>query len=409
MQDAPQQSPPDNPGWLASLQHDSWQAEILISGGGLLGVIAIYDSVGDVMEALLHGTTMTPNFVGLIGPPIALLAFVLAQAFILHLILRGYWIGLVGFNVVFPQGVNGEKLRFQGKFKSLIRNGSNTPYLARLDGLCSVIFAFSFLIILSITGFVLYIMFAGGVGLLLSEVTGLKVLRPITGIVAMTCGALVLIDFLSIGYLKRIRWLSPFYYPVHYFVSHITLWFLYRRLYYSIGTNIRPVYLTLAIAVQVLLYTLVEAAGDRIEGVSPIRAGEDHFMVLEDEIVRGNSLGFSFSHFPRLEEELFSEWEKSHKGATAESFDDIPSNDKVELISSLYIVTIDSARAENLAWIVTNRDVLGFVTTRLQYLADVRHLERGRHELGLRLRLKNSDYTNDSLAYLAKAYFLVDK
>jgi len=94
--DTSPQTPPENPGWLAKLQQESWQAEILISGGGFLGAVAMFDISGDVGEALLLGTTITPDVGFLIGPPIHLLAFLLAQAFLIHLILRGYWIGLSG-------------------------------------------------------------------------------------------------------------------------------------------------------------------------------------------------------------------------------------------------------------------------------------------------------------------------
>jgi len=226
----------------------------------------------------------------------------------------------------------------------------------------------------------------------------------------LSVGLLVFIDFLTLGYLKRVRLFAPFYYPVHYMVSLITLSFLYRRLYYSIISNVRPVYIIIGLAAQVLLFISLENIASRSpKGVSPFNSGKDGYLELEDDVITENSLRFSFSHFPSLEDELFSEWTKSHEGAKAESFSEIPAKDKLDLISSAYIITIDSVQQENLIWTNTYRDVLAFRTTRLIYIADVSYLPRGRHELAMKMRLKNKEYAFDSLGYYAKAYFLIDK
>ncbi|MCB9352189.1 MAG: hypothetical protein H6573_32540 [Lewinellaceae bacterium] len=48
---------------------------------------------------------------------------------------------------------------------------------------------------------------------------------------------LYFIDFITLGYLKRIRWLAPVYYPIYRFFSLITFARLYRPLYYNLIDN----------------------------------------------------------------------------------------------------------------------------------------------------------------------------
>ena len=50
-------------------------------------------------------------------------------------------------------------------------------------------------------------------------------------------GVLYFIDFLTLGYLKRIKWLSYIYLPFYRLLSFITLSFLYRPIYYNLIDN----------------------------------------------------------------------------------------------------------------------------------------------------------------------------
>ena len=68
---------------------------------------------------------------------------------ILHLLLRGYWIGLIGLHSAYPNGIQFDRLPFSSRFirflSSRVRDLDASAVL--VDKICSVIFAFTFLMI----------------------------------------------------------------------------------------------------------------------------------------------------------------------------------------------------------------------------------------------------------------------
>ena len=76
---------------------------------------------------------------------------VLLFNFVLHFILRAYWVGLVGLSSVFPEGIKYDDLpncSDAAKAKVRKRLPSFPDYASTLDRICSVIFAFSFALVL---------------------------------------------------------------------------------------------------------------------------------------------------------------------------------------------------------------------------------------------------------------------
>ncbi len=56
-------------------------------------------------------------------------------------------------------------------------------------------------------------------------------------LVVILLGTIYLINFLTLGLLKKVKWLSRFYYPIYRFFNVLTLSFLYRDIYYVLITN----------------------------------------------------------------------------------------------------------------------------------------------------------------------------
>jgi hypothetical protein len=79
-----------------------------------------------------------------------LMVFALIASFVVHLAARAYWVGLIGLQSVFPNGVQWDHVK-QGPIAKRFYRERFSPIpatIARLDNFCSVIFSFAFLIVL---------------------------------------------------------------------------------------------------------------------------------------------------------------------------------------------------------------------------------------------------------------------
>jgi hypothetical protein len=78
------------------------------------------------------------------------IVYALIASFVVHLVARAYWVGLVGLHSVFPNGVRWDNFKagpvtlevYRGRLVSLPR------IISRTDNFCSVIFSFAFLLVL---------------------------------------------------------------------------------------------------------------------------------------------------------------------------------------------------------------------------------------------------------------------
>jgi hypothetical protein len=90
------------PKWLRKLQENSWEMELLISGGAIFSLFQLSDLYVDFISSL----KMTNAIVGLgILSMVGMFSLkLLTVGFITHLIFRAFWLALVCINYVFPNG-----------------------------------------------------------------------------------------------------------------------------------------------------------------------------------------------------------------------------------------------------------------------------------------------------------------
>ncbi len=103
------------PEWLKNIQENSWELELLISGGAIFTLFQIADVLTNFTEsagivAHLPGRSLF-FMLGMLGIKI------LTLGFIMHLMLRAFWLCLVCINYVHPQGINKEKIKWKKPFK----------------------------------------------------------------------------------------------------------------------------------------------------------------------------------------------------------------------------------------------------------------------------------------------------
>ena len=244
-------------GWLEPLKRNSWEMELLLTGFVLIGLLQLPEYLEHLQQVLeMRFVTTHWGVQNLINLPIGILYIgsqVMTVSLIILLLLRGYWIGLVGLSSAFPKGINHKKLSFTKHFSYYLQKKSmdTEPSIVRLDNICSSVFAFSFLFIfitisiglffiqLSLIGFLVFLVSSGVlegrfIFIIVAIILGFVILIYLLG------GLLKVIDFLTIGKLKRIKakWFSRPYYLISSFISYVTLAFSYRSIYYYLASNV---------------------------------------------------------------------------------------------------------------------------------------------------------------------------
>ncbi|HYG64302.1 MAG TPA: hypothetical protein VEL74_17120 [Thermoanaerobaculia bacterium] len=144
---------PDSPGRRTSedVLGRTWEMELLISGGVLFALFQLSGALNQVFERAEPHLGLD-SFVGLflvysLGK---IILYTLIASFILHLAVRGYWIGLIGLQSVFPAGPNWEQVKYGPLARQLYREmvPSLPRMIQRANGFCSVIFSFAAILVL---------------------------------------------------------------------------------------------------------------------------------------------------------------------------------------------------------------------------------------------------------------------
>ena len=242
--------------WIDPLRKNSWEMELLITGFVLIALLQVPDALEQWGLAFLSGRSQA-NFLNLfLSVFLAGLVTgvkIITVNLVILLLIRGFWVGMIGLSSVYPNGIEPNKLHFSERFaKNLGQNTLDSDaIIVRLDNWCSSVFALSFLFLFGVISFGIYLLQIAIFGRLFDE---LDALIPQGGILDYLnlilmilvfgfyiIGALLKsIDYATAGGLKRIKnrfWIR-IYYPWSQFISYASLGILYRPIYYIFASNI---------------------------------------------------------------------------------------------------------------------------------------------------------------------------
>ncbi len=243
------QSEPETGGlknWLDNLQQESWQLELIISGVVIFLMLGAYGPIMDV-QPLLAKNYLTGGGLFVVvagGYFIFIIAYyALLIIFIIHLVLRGFWIGAIGLRSV-SGDFDYDVLDYQPKFNSWLHSqlGSFDDYIERLEVQCSVAFSFAFLIFFSVLSVGAFTLVIAGATFGMATILGAnnpdaaswkKAVVAGTNLFSLFLGVIYLIDFTSLGWFKKKRWLQRIYFPFYRLMGWITLARFYRPFYYN--------------------------------------------------------------------------------------------------------------------------------------------------------------------------------
>lgn len=140
--------------WLENLQRNSWEPEVIISGITLAFLFVFPSKLYEFSAYLIQdiGTSFLPAILILIYSTTIISVFKIF--FVVHLILRFVWAGLLGLSYAFPQGVIE---------KNLFKTNQGYEYqkpeemVLKLERICSMTFAFPVSLVITIFIFTFYL------------------------------------------------------------------------------------------------------------------------------------------------------------------------------------------------------------------------------------------------------------
>ena len=134
------------PKWLRRLERESWQAELIISGAAIFGTLQLPYILEQSQYYLLLNYDRSALKLWFFATSYwALFVYGLIILFIFHFAVRAIWIGLVGLNSIYPEGIVENNLTskdFQEKIQK--EYGDIDGFIAQLDRLASGLFGTGF-------------------------------------------------------------------------------------------------------------------------------------------------------------------------------------------------------------------------------------------------------------------------
>ncbi len=151
------------PQWLAKLEEESWQAELLVSGAAIVGAFQLPGLISRLDDYVLYTINREAMlFWYFLSVFLSLFAIAIIGTFLLHFVLRTLWIAMIGFNSVYPQGFQPSERYSEDYQQKLYKEfGDISGYIQRLDQTCSSILAIGFSVVFTALGWGLVLAILG--------------------------------------------------------------------------------------------------------------------------------------------------------------------------------------------------------------------------------------------------------
>ena len=240
---------------LDKLQQESWQLELIISGFAIYGLFNALEPLEiEYLISIKNNQAIYKNILQALRSG----TYILMGSLLIHVILRGLWIGALGLRYVSGE-IDYDRLNYTQKFTGFLKErvGSFDHYISRLENICSTVFALAFLMIFYFLSYFLVVVVFGAIVFLVQKSgwfsdDAVVTITAISGFIYFILVFFLFFDFITLGGLKRDKWTSKYFFPIYRFFGFITLAFLYRPLVYNfldqkrarwVSTFILPAYL----------------------------------------------------------------------------------------------------------------------------------------------------------------------
>ncbi|HOY95003.1 MAG TPA: hypothetical protein PK509_04660 [Catalimonadaceae bacterium] len=232
------------PQWLQNLQDNSWEIELLISGGAVFTLLQFPDLFLNFMRTVKITSDLPGTALSLIMGMACIK--ILTNGFILHLLLRAFWLAMVCINYIYPQGIDGRKMQRAYPFRSRHVEGDLREQIMHVDRLSGLV------IFMTIISSIIVIGFLAALILILFSIERLEQSGGIAGAISEAISYLLLVyfvDLLSMGFIRRIPVLAWVLFPFFYLFDILTFRSFYARPLAMFSSNVqRPAFVAGAMA-----------------------------------------------------------------------------------------------------------------------------------------------------------------
>ena len=385
------------PKWLKNLQENSWELELLISGGAIFSLFkfnAIY--LDWMVTSKLFFSSILPGqytlfLIGLLGIKI------LTLGFSVHILMRAYWLSLVCINYVYPQGINANNIKWKKPFKTDLKDGSNLrQIITKVDKYCGIIIFTSIISVFSVLG----IMFLFTIFFNLLRVIGMS---HIISLIFIAYLILYIIDLLCFGIFRRIPYLSYLIYPVFRLFDKLSLRVHYQPALFILNTNIKKLRFVISASLFAIFAIILTyySARDFL-----------HWPNLLDQRMHQTAENKTISYSYYLDEhitdqyysvaisskiqtgnylELFITYEKHYDFLFSSS----TNTNSSAFLSDLFELNIDKTEINNISWHPSERpnEING-----ISCMIPIKAFQNGNHELIININDMNTKKISNSIS-----------
>ncbi|MEL7162051.1 MAG: hypothetical protein AAFN92_14945, partial [Bacteroidota bacterium] len=146
--------------WLDALQQESWQLELLISGFAVFLLVGAGESLRGLEHDLILLQQSSEQFFLLdtLYYSSIMASDTLLVCLVVHVALRGLWIAAIGLRSV-SGDIEYDRFTYRPVYVERLRKGVGRfdDYIERLERLCSILFAFAFLLLFCFLSLAIYL------------------------------------------------------------------------------------------------------------------------------------------------------------------------------------------------------------------------------------------------------------
>ena len=273
--DRPEDHPTAHEQTHLGLLSRTWELELLISGALVFALMQVPGHLDRYWDHVIFDVGRTGfSLVMLLHIYVRAMVAILILAFLLNLGARAYWVGLVGLDSVFPQGIRWDRAKLGPMSRDFYR--TRVPETRRmidlLDNFCSVTFSFAFvMVVIFLMAGVLAVLTVGLVYLLARAIGAEHRVSDILAVVLITVAlALSVFTLVDRRYGERLEGTrtGAVLRRAIGWVSILQVVPLYGTTFMTLVTNLRArvaVPLIYAVMFGVILYVFSDLAAENLE------------------------------------------------------------------------------------------------------------------------------------------------
>ena len=234
------------PQWIKELQENSWNLELLISGGAIFTLFQLEDIFIEYMMRLKMTAHLPGTGIFIILGMLALK--LLTLGFLSNLLLRTYWLGLLCVNYVFPRGISDKQVKYQNPFKDKFQAGQSLQNeIHKVDSASGLVMYISVLTTMVIAGFVILVI------VFLSIPSRFFDLPDIYFGIAIWTILFYHFDLFLFGLLRKVPVLSYLTYPLFWIFDKFSLRVFYDRSLRLFSSNVSKIKTFISVFVAIII------------------------------------------------------------------------------------------------------------------------------------------------------------